>query len=159
MSRLKCLSAVTLIVVLTWTATGRPVAAQPPDLILHNGKIATVDAAFSLAEAIAIRGERIVAVGKNDDVLATKGEATKLVDLGGKLVLPSSMLHLATHLSPSYVIVSPFALEPMMVIDELEVIQRASLYVSSADEVTPRPWGIDWAEFLRAIRRFFSRRK
>ena len=51
---------------------------QAPDLILHHGKIATVDKAFSIADAIAIRGERIVKVGKNDEVLATKGDATKL---------------------------------------------------------------------------------
>src|SRR5262249_50655102 len=62
--------------------------AQPPDLILHHGKIATVDRAFSIAEAIAIRGDAIVRVGKNDEVLATKGDSTKLVDLGGKFVLP-----------------------------------------------------------------------
>src|SRR5882724_5928354 len=47
-----------------------PAIAQPPDLILHHGKIATVDKAFSIAEAIAIRGETIVQVGKNDEVLA-----------------------------------------------------------------------------------------
>src|SRR5262245_10380655 len=63
-------------------------AAQAPDLILHHGKIATVDKAFSIAEAIAIRGERIVKVGKNDEMLATKGDSTRLVDLGGKFVLP-----------------------------------------------------------------------
>ena len=59
------------------------VAAEAPDLILHHGKIATVDKNFSLADAIAIRGERIVAVGSNDAVLAMKGDATKLIDLGG----------------------------------------------------------------------------
>ncbi len=63
-------------------------SAQPPDLILHHGKIATVDKAFSIAEAIAIRGDSIVRVGKNEEVLATKGDLTKLVDLGGKFVLP-----------------------------------------------------------------------
>src|SRR5437588_4016908 len=46
------------------------------------------DKAFSMAEAIAIRGGRIVQVGKNDAVLATKDNETKLVDLGGKFVLP-----------------------------------------------------------------------
>jgi len=56
-------------------------AADEPDLILHNGKIVTVDKDFSIAQAIAIRGERIVAVGKNDDVLKTKGEQTRVVDL------------------------------------------------------------------------------
>jgi predicted amidohydrolase YtcJ len=69
-------------------ALAAQVQAQPPDLILHRGKIATVDRAFSIRQAIAIRGERIVAVGTNDEVLATKGDATKLVDLGGRLVLP-----------------------------------------------------------------------
>jgi predicted amidohydrolase YtcJ len=62
--------------------------AQPPDIILHHGKIATVDRAFSIRQAIAIRGERILAVGTNDEVLATKGDATRVVDLGGKFVLP-----------------------------------------------------------------------
>jgi predicted amidohydrolase YtcJ len=75
-----------------------PVAAQPPDLILHHGKIATVNREFAIAEAIAIRGERIVAVGTNDQLLATKGDATKLVDLGGKLVLPGLI---DSHVHPS----------------------------------------------------------
>jgi predicted amidohydrolase YtcJ len=63
-------------------------AADPPDLILHHGKFVTVDREFSIREAIAIRGEQIVALGTNDEVLATKGEATRLVDLAGKMVLP-----------------------------------------------------------------------
>src|SRR5947207_12055846 len=69
-------------------ASSSPSLAQSPDLILHHGKIATVDKAFSIAEAVAIRGETIVQVGKNDEVLATKGDSTRLVDLGGKFVLP-----------------------------------------------------------------------
>jgi hypothetical protein len=63
-------------------------AAQPPDLILHSGKIVTVDKDFSIAQAIAIRGERILAVGTSAEILATKGDATRLVDLAGKMVLP-----------------------------------------------------------------------
>src|SRR5262245_3651532 len=62
--------------------------AAPPDLILHHGKIVTVDKQFSVLEAIAIEGNKIALVGKNDNVLAIKGEATKLVDLQGKMVLP-----------------------------------------------------------------------
>ena len=63
-------------------------SAQPPDLIVHHGKIATVDEKFSLAEALAVRGDRIVAVGKNDDVLKLAGSQTKLVDLQGRTVIP-----------------------------------------------------------------------
>lgn len=63
-------------------------AAETADLILHNGKIVTVNSRFEVAEAVAVRGERIVAVGRNRDVLRLKGPATRVVDLGGKTVLP-----------------------------------------------------------------------
>jgi len=48
----------------------RPVAAQEPmaDLILHNGKVLTVDDNFTIAQAVAIAGNKIIAVGTNDEV-------------------------------------------------------------------------------------------
>jgi predicted amidohydrolase YtcJ len=65
------------------------VAADPPaDLILHHGKIFTVDKAFTIASAIAVRDGRIIGVGKDADVLATRGEKTQVIDLAGKTVLP-----------------------------------------------------------------------
>ena len=63
-------------------------AAQPADQILTNGKIVTADKDFSIAEAIAIRGERIIAVGSNDEISKHSGPATKTRDLGGKTVFP-----------------------------------------------------------------------
>ena len=63
-------------------------AAEPPDLIVHGGKIVTIDAKFSLAEAIAVKGDRIQAVGSNDDVLRLAGPQTKRVDLKGRTVIP-----------------------------------------------------------------------
>ncbi len=62
--------------------------AQTADHILVNGKIVTVDDQFRTTEAIAIRGERIVAVGANDEVRATAGSQTKVTDLAGKTVIP-----------------------------------------------------------------------
>ena len=59
-----------------------------PELILHNGKIVTVDAAFSYAQAVAIRGGRFVAVGANDTVRKLAGAGTRQVDLGGRTVVP-----------------------------------------------------------------------
>lgn len=73
------------------TVAATSATAQPPDLILHHGKIVTVDEKFSIAEAIAIRGERIVAVGASDEVLKSKGEKTQVIDLAGKMVLPGLM--------------------------------------------------------------------
>lgn len=74
--------------ILSFAVATSTASAQPPDLIVHNGKIATVDDKFTLAEAIAVRGERIVAVGKNADLLKLAGPATRLLDVGGKTVIP-----------------------------------------------------------------------
>jgi len=65
--------------------------AQTADLILHNGKVVTVDANFSIAQAIAIRGERIAAVGSNSAILKLRGPKTRVIDAGGKTVLPGLM--------------------------------------------------------------------
>jgi predicted amidohydrolase YtcJ len=62
--------------------------AAEPDLILHHGKIITVDKRFTIHQALAIRGERIIGVGTNEQVLKSRGKDTKLLDLGGKTVLP-----------------------------------------------------------------------
>ena len=58
------------------------------DLILTNGKIITVDPAFTIAQAIAIAGDRILAVGPNAAMAAMAGPATRIVDLKGKAVIP-----------------------------------------------------------------------
>jgi predicted amidohydrolase YtcJ len=64
-------------------------ARQPePDMILWNGKVVTVDSAFSLAQAVAIRDGRFVAVGTNDAVRKLAGPSTRLLNLGGHTVIP-----------------------------------------------------------------------
>jgi len=60
----------------------------PADLILTNGKIITVDPAFTIAQAIAIAGDRILAVGPDAAMAARAGPATRVVDLKGKAVIP-----------------------------------------------------------------------
>ncbi|TWT18716.1 amidohydrolase [Luteimonas marina] len=73
-------------------AAGAAGAAQgqvgAADLVLHNGKIWTVDEANPQAEAVAVRGERIIAVGTSREILALKGPSTRVVDLEGRRVLP-----------------------------------------------------------------------
>jgi predicted amidohydrolase YtcJ len=58
------------------------------DLILHHGKIATVDRQFGVHQALAVKDGRILAVGSSDEVLKLKGPKTEVIDVGGKLVLP-----------------------------------------------------------------------
>jgi predicted amidohydrolase YtcJ len=59
-----------------------------PDLILSNGKIITVDGQFSIAQAVAVRGDRIVAVGTNQAINQLAGPNTRRIDLKGKAVVP-----------------------------------------------------------------------
>ena len=69
-------------------------AAQPAlraDLVLYNGRVITVDGAFSIAEAVAIAGDRIVAVGTTAEVRATAGGAARQIDLRGRALIPGLM--------------------------------------------------------------------
>ena len=66
-----------------------PLIAADADLILHSGKVVTVDAVFSIAEAVAVKDGRVVAVGRTADVLAReRGLKTQVIDLKGQTVLP-----------------------------------------------------------------------
>src|SRR5436309_7839844 len=58
------------------------------DVILHHGKVTTLDRANPTATAVAIRDGRFVRVGADADVLALAGPATKAIDLKGRRVLP-----------------------------------------------------------------------
>jgi predicted amidohydrolase YtcJ len=62
--------------------------AADADLILHGGKVVTVDTKFSVQQAIAVKDGRIVAVGSDRTVLQHQGPQTRLVALGGKTVIP-----------------------------------------------------------------------
>lgn len=65
--------------------------SQAPDLIVHNAKLVTVDAQFRIAQAMAVRGDRIVSVGSNAAILGQKGPNTHVIDAAGKTVLPGLM--------------------------------------------------------------------
>ena len=53
--------------------------------MLRNGKVVTVDAAMPEAQAIAIRGDRIAAVGTNESIQPFIGPSTQVIDLRGSL--------------------------------------------------------------------------
>src|SRR5213592_1222682 len=64
-------------------------AQQPaPDVIMSNGKIITVDDRFTIAQAVAIKGDRITAVGTNADITRLAGANTRRIDLRGRAVTP-----------------------------------------------------------------------
>ncbi len=63
----------------------KPVIAT---MIVKNAKVLTVDAKFTVAEAIAVKGDRIVAVGKNADILKHADSTTQTIDAKGKTIVP-----------------------------------------------------------------------
>ena len=79
------------------TLSSKGALAEEADLILLHGKIVTVDRQFSIGQAMAIKGERILKVGGNEAVLETRGPGTVVRDLGGKMVLPGLI---DSHLHP-----------------------------------------------------------
>jgi hypothetical protein len=89
--------ALFLSVVLLLSAT--LLMAADADLILHSGKIVTVDSTFSIVEAVAVKDGRIVAVGRTADILAReRGPKTQVIDLKGQTVLPGLT---DTHMHPT----------------------------------------------------------
>src|SRR4051812_33204467 len=63
-------------------------AQTAPDLIIHHAKVFTADPAHRFAEAVAVKGNRIVAVGTNADVTALAGGGTKTLKAAGRVVVP-----------------------------------------------------------------------
>jgi predicted amidohydrolase YtcJ len=61
---------------------------QPADVILFNGRIVTVDERFTIADAVAVRGERIAAVADAATVARFSGPQTRRIDLRGRTVIP-----------------------------------------------------------------------
>jgi predicted amidohydrolase YtcJ len=80
------LALVVAAVTAVWSTVA--LAQTAADLVLLNGKVVTVDDRFTIAEAIAVKGERIVAVGSNADIEKLKGPATRVVDLNRRTVIP-----------------------------------------------------------------------
>jgi hypothetical protein len=96
--------------------------AADADLILHNGKIVTVDKKFSVHQALAVRGDKILRVGSNEEVMKTKGPDTRLVDLGGEMVLPGLI---DSHVHPTGACMTEFD-HP---IPEMETIADVLFYI------------------------------
>lgn len=65
-------------------------AAQQPaaDIVLVNGKVVTVDDRFAITQAIAVRDKRVMAVGTTAEINKLKGGQTRVIDLGGRTVIP-----------------------------------------------------------------------
>jgi predicted amidohydrolase YtcJ len=58
------------------------------DLLLHNGQVHTLDHRLAIAQAVAVTGSRIVAVGSDEELAPLAGPGVKTINLGGRVVTP-----------------------------------------------------------------------
>src|SRR5690606_11941284 len=86
MTRRIAIAVLAVTAVLGGCAPGADV--EPADLVLTNGRIVTVDDAVPEAQAVAITGDRIVAVGSARQIRAHIGPDTEVLDLEGRLAIP-----------------------------------------------------------------------
>src|SRR5262249_5603371 len=107
-----------------------PTARADADLILHHGKVITVDPQFHIEAAVAVKGDRILAVGTDEAVLQHKARSTRLIDLGGKTVLPALY---DSHVHPLDAALSE-AKEPL---PELKSLKEVFAYIRKQAETTP----------------------
>ncbi len=106
---------------MTFLAGASLLAAAEADLILHNAKVVTVDSKFSIQQAVAIKGNRIVMVGSSREVLqAERGAHTRVIDLAGRTLLPGLI---DTHLHPLAAGLSE-ARGPLPALDSIAAVQR-----------------------------------
>jgi len=77
-----------LVVVLVGAALASAQTGVPADTILVNGRVITVDARFSIAEAVAIGGGKFRAVGTSADIRKLAGPSTTVIDLKGRTIIP-----------------------------------------------------------------------
>jgi predicted amidohydrolase YtcJ len=104
--------------------------AQDADLILHNGKIVTVDAAFSRGSALAVRDGKVLRTGSDADVLKDRGPKTAVIDLAGKTVLPG--------LIDSHVHATSAAMHEFdHTIPEMETIADVLAYIAGRAKAVP----------------------
>jgi len=82
-----------LLAALTAAVATAPARAQVPtaDTILVNGKVISLAGTSSVVQAVAIRGDKILAVGSNEDIRKRVDARTKVIDLGGRTAMPGLM--------------------------------------------------------------------
>lgn len=118
---------------------------EKADLIVHHAKIYTVDSAFTIAEAMAISNGKIIAIGKNDDILH-RYESKEMKDAQGKIIFPGLI---DAHCHFSGYATDRWKCELAGTSSFQEVIEKITLYAKTApmDWIYGRGWDQnDWIE-------------
>ncbi len=79
---------------------------KPADLVLYNGKVVTLDSSNTVTQAVAVQGDRILAVGPNETIKKMAGPKAKVIDVHGALVIPGLIEGHAHFLSLGYALLN-----------------------------------------------------
>ena len=125
-----------------------PAAAQHADLIITGGRVWTGDSARPQAEAVAVTGNRISAVGSRAEVMALQGPVTRVIDMPGTFITPG-FIDNHTHFNSAGALLLGANL--LDVSDEAGLIARVR---EARDRLPPGAWltGGDWAPMRHGVR-------
>ncbi len=112
-----------------WAACSEP-SGQLAELVLHNGKVVTVDAGVPDGEAVAVLDGKILAVGSNSEIDAYIGSGTKVIDLEGHLAIPG---FIDSHVHFSGIGTAQLQLKLMEVANWDEVVEMVAAAVAEAE--------------------------
>ena len=136
----------TLCFICLWWILAHGVPSSAADLLLQDGKIVTADSNFRIVESMAIEQGRIVAVGSSADLSALIGPDTKVIDLGGQMVLPGLI---DSHVHPS----GASQYEADHEIPSMETIADVLAYLRERAAVVPKgEWIVLQQVFITRLR-------
>ncbi|MEU0495910.1 amidohydrolase [Mycobacterium sp. NPDC006124] len=118
---------------------------NPAERIFHGGTILTMDDARPRVEAVAVAGGRVLAVGTEAEVMATRGEDTTVVDLGGHTLLPA-FIDAHGHFANALQIVkwANVSGEPAGPVTCIADIQRVLVDFATVNAVAPDQWVVGY---------------
>ncbi len=120
------------------------------DLLLYNGRVVTVDAKFTIHQAVALKGNRIVAVGTSKDLLAReRGPKTEAIDLAGGMVIPGLI---DSHVHPLEAGLS----ETRAPLPQLASFADVRRYLQEQERVVPKG---QWIEIPRSFPTRFAEQR
>jgi predicted amidohydrolase YtcJ len=125
---------ISILLVLVAVAFNQAPSVEPATLVLRNGKVVTVDDAMPQAQAIAVRGDRIAAVGSNPEIQRHIGSGTTVIDLAGQLAIPGLI---ESHGHFMNFGLSKMTLDLMDVTDWNEIV---SMVAAAAKQAKPGEW-------------------
>lgn len=150
----------TTIAIVLFISSCTRVPEQTADVIYTGGDILTINYAQPVAEAVAVADGKIIAVGTKSDVLKHKGNATKVVDLQGKTLMPG-FFDAHSHLlqTTMWAISTDLLPPPMGTVDSMEKLKAALLAYKAEKKLKKGQWivGLGYDDTLLSEKRHPTR--